>query len=88
MSEERSRDDISVTAEALIQAAEARTAGKTALDRSRGMQILSDALDAQRNRAEDLRNAATSEMRSSWVAGRDADRRVTATKHEPERRRR
>lgn len=59
---------------------------RTEAERSRGMQMLSDALDAQRNRAEDLWNAAPLAI-ASWVQGRDADRRVMATTHEPERRR-
>jgi hypothetical protein len=55
-------------------------------DRSKGM--LSDVLDAQRQRTEDAWFAATTEMQNdAWTAGRDKDRRITTQKHEPERRR-
>jgi hypothetical protein len=50
------------------------------------MHGLSEALAAQRKRTEANWDAATAKMRAAWVPGRDADRRVTATKHEPERR--
>jgi hypothetical protein len=69
-----------------VAATSIRTPEKKEEDRTKGMQILSDALDAQRNRAEDRWNAATSQMRTSWIPGRDAERRITAMKHEPERR--
>lgn len=52
----------------------------------KGKHALSDALDAHRTRTEAAWNAATARMRSAWVPGRDADRRVRVTKHEPERR--
>jgi hypothetical protein len=55
-------------------------------DRSKG--TLSDVLAAQRQRTEDAWFAATTEMQNeAWLAGRDKDRRVSAQKHEPERRR-
>jgi hypothetical protein len=77
MPNEPADDDIKKRAEAAKNLVAERT----------GMQVLSDALEAQRNRAEDLWNAATAHMQRSWVPGRDADRRVTAATHEPERRR-
>ena len=40
----------------------------------------------QRYQAEAARNAATAEIRVAWVAGRDRDRRISATTHQPERR--
>ena len=61
-----------------------RTSDTAEADRIKGMQILSDALDGQRNRAEDLWNAATA--KTSWVPGRDVDRRINAMSYEPERR--
>ena len=57
-------------------------------DRIEGRQVLSEMLDAQRKRTEDAWLAVTAEMRNDvWTAGRDKDRRVSARKHEPERRR-
>jgi hypothetical protein len=79
-------DDRKAPVEPMSLDAVAPTPKKTKENRAQGRQILSDALDAQPNRAEERWNAATSQMRTSWIAGRDAERRITATKHEPERR--
>ena len=49
-------------------------------------QALVDAFAEQRKRSEAAWNAATARMRMAWIPGRDADRRVTTTKHQPERR--
>ena len=49
-------------------------------------QALVDAFAEQRKRSEAAWNAASARMRMAWVPGRDADRRVTTTKHQPERR--
>lgn len=59
---------------------------KTDAERIKGMQILSDALDAQRKKTEDTWIAASAKMRSAWQADRNEDRRNTIKKHEPERR--
>ena len=86
-----------VLADGLIAIVDREPADAVAPDRCRrneerdtepikGKQVLSDALDAQRKRTEAAWNAATARMRSAWVPGRDADRRVRFTKHEPERR--
>ena len=40
----------------------------------------------RRYQAEAACNAATAEIRVGWVAGRDRDRRISATTHQPERR--
>ncbi len=52
----------------------------------RAKQALVDAFAEQRRRSEAAWNTATARMRMVWVAGRDVDRRMTATKYEPERR--
>ena len=64
-----------------------RTAEKADAESTKGKPGLTDALAEQlRQRSEGAWNAATAKMRTAWVAGRDANRRVTAMKHEPERR--
>lgn len=64
-----------------------RLTEKADVDRIKGMQVLSDALDAQRKQTEDTWIAATAEMHNAWRADRNEDRRVSTKKHEPERRR-
>jgi hypothetical protein len=49
-------------------------------------QMLSDALPEQRRWSEAAWNGAIAKMRTEWIAGRDADRRSTVVKHEPDRR--
>ena len=63
-------------------------AEKTDAERIKGMQALSDALDAQRKQTEDAWIAATVNMRTAWEADRDVERRTSPKNHEPERRRR
>ena len=62
-------------------------ADRTDAERIKGMQVLADALDAQRKQTEDIWIAATANMRRAWEADR-SERRVSLGKHEPERRRR
>ena len=56
----------------MIHAASIRMAEKTDAERIKGMQVLSDALDAQRKQTEDTWIAATSEMRTAWEASERA----------------
>jgi hypothetical protein len=62
--------------------------GKTDVERIKEMQVLADALDAERKRSRAYWNAATAETGMEWVAGRDADRRMIPGTRFPERRRR
>ena len=71
-----------------ITAAWRRTAEQAEAERIQGKQALFDALAEQRKRSEAAWDAATAKMRVAWVPGRDADRRVAAKQHEPERRHR
>jgi hypothetical protein len=64
-----------------------RVTEKTDTERIKGLQVLSDRLDAQRKRTEDTCIAATANMRSAWEADRNENRRISTKKHEPERRR-
>jgi hypothetical protein len=71
----------------VIHAGSCSVAERTDAERIKGMQALSDALDAQRKQTGDTWIAATASMRRAWEADRN-DRRVILGKHEPERRRR
>jgi hypothetical protein len=62
--------------------------GATDDERIRRMQVLSDALDAQRKETTDTWSAATTGMNAAWTAVRNEDRRLMKTKHVPERRKR
>ena len=61
---------------------------KADAERIREMQVLAEALDAERKRSRAYWNAATAETGTAWVAGRDADRRMIPGTRDPERRRR
>ena len=63
-------------------------AEKTEEERIKEMQVLSDALDAERKRSQAYWTAATARTGTVWVPGRDADRRMIAGTRDPERRRR
>lgn len=63
-------------------------AAKASKELTKGMQVLSDTLDAQRKRTEATWNAATAEMRRAYEADRNVKRPATPKKHKPKRRRR
>lgn len=63
-------------------------AEKTDAERIKEMQVLSDALDAERKRSQAYWTAATAGTGTTWVAGRDADRRMIEGTRDPKRRRR
>jgi hypothetical protein len=61
---------------------------KTDEERIKEMQVLAEALEAERTRSRAYWNAATAETGTAWVAGRDAERRMIPGTRNPERRRR
>jgi len=62
--------------------------GKADAERIKEMQVLTEALEAERKRSQAYWNTTTAKTGAAWVPGRDADRRMISGTRDPERRRR